>query len=101
MKSLREKQESKEFRELRKENIKLRREVKRLQKDNKHLQDLLSQYSEPINEVAPEPEEKRDKKNEPRCPSCFSKGIQVFMLKDKPYYQCDNCRSKGKMPEKS
>ena len=95
MKTVYERLETRRFRELRKENIRLRKEVKELRKQLRlsEMAALEADVESEAYEVVPV----EDGKPQFLCPSCDEPAIQFDLGPGRPYYRCPTCSSKGKI----
>lgn len=90
--------DSKYFRELRKQIMRLKKENAALRKKINSESDLESE-SEAMLEIIDMYERERAEKiqkSETRCPQCDSV-VSKFELRGGEYYKCHNCGSKGKI----
>jgi predicted nucleic acid-binding Zn ribbon protein len=95
-----EREETRRFREMRREIIKLRKENAQLRKLAHQLeQQLYNSSSEDEDElqVLQESVDQATQKNNSKttCPKCGSYAILEFRVMDRPYFKCNDCLGKG------
>jgi len=90
-----ERLETRRFRELRKENIRLRKENKQLRKDLR-IQEEMDLEASIADEVPYEMIPVDTGKPEVECPKCQAR-VVTFNLRGLTYYRCPDCSSKGKI----
>lgn len=104
-KTWKEREETRQWRELRKENIKLRKRVSELRKKLTRLEndwfDMDSEVDEEIEEQLKNLKKTEEKADKDECPKCGSYGVHTFTLRDLWYYKCPDCESKGRYFGKS
>ncbi len=89
MKTDQERMQSKQFRELRKENIRLRRQLKEMKKELRFAEE--NQNSDDDEFLVCD-----EKKEVYPCPKCQSEQTVVFQIVARLYYKCESCGSKGR-----
>lgn len=98
-----EREETRQFRELRKEIIKLRHENAQLKKRNRQLEQQLyynsSEDEDDLEMIKESLSNNHSKAEKDSCPACGAYEILYFQLMDRTYYRCNSCNSKGKCKE--
>lgn len=89
MKSEQERKETRQFRELRKENIRLKRQIAEMKKE---LRLTEQQDSDEDGELELVPV---DFSKSYSCPLCEASHTRIFQLLGRDYYRCETCGSKG------
>lgn len=96
MKTLEERRETKAFRELQKENIRLKRLLKEARRETRtsEFERYESYAEEGLEVVQPTSEDSF------ACPKCGAYGLYVFPLMNAHYFKCSSCEAKGRFEEK-
>ena len=91
MKTPEERQETKAYRELRKENIRLRRQLKEMRREMRFIEEAADSENDFVFVALPAPQVEKFP-----CPKCGSTSTSVFQLVGRDYYRCLSCDAKGR-----